>query len=67
MVSNVSKIVNNFIVYLLQIKQFPYVESLRVDYFGDMEHLPVEVVGIILSMLKVAQDVIIASSTCSKW
>ncbi|KAG7950549.1 hypothetical protein I3843_13G119600 [Carya illinoinensis] len=32
-----------------------------------MEHLPVEVVGNILSSLGAAQDVVKASATCSKW
>ncbi|XP_009374727.2 F-box/LRR-repeat protein At1g67190 isoform X2 [Pyrus x bretschneideri] len=32
-----------------------------------MEHLPVEVIGNILSRLKAARDVVIASATCKKW
>ncbi|XP_040993465.1 F-box/LRR-repeat protein At1g67190-like [Juglans microcarpa x Juglans regia] len=32
-----------------------------------MEHLPVEVVGNILSRLGAARDVVMASATCSKW
>jgi hypothetical protein len=32
-----------------------------------MEHLPVEVIGNILSHLKAARDVVIASATCKKW
>lgn len=32
-----------------------------------MEHLPVEVIGNILSRLGAARDVVIASSTCRKW
>lgn len=32
-----------------------------------MEHLPVEVIGNILSLLGAARDVVIASSTCRKW
>ena len=32
-----------------------------------MEHLPVEVVGNILSCLGTARDVVIASATCKKW
>ncbi|KAF2282642.1 hypothetical protein GH714_030324 [Hevea brasiliensis] len=32
-----------------------------------MEHLPVEVIGNILSRLKAARDVVIASTTCKKW
>ncbi|KAJ4846754.1 hypothetical protein Tsubulata_010239 [Turnera subulata] len=32
-----------------------------------MEHLPVEVIGNILSRLKGARDVVIASATCRKW
>ncbi|WCJ34319.1 F-box/RNI-like superfamily protein [Euphorbia peplus] len=32
-----------------------------------MEHLPVEVVGNILSHLQAARDVVIASTTCKKW
>lgn len=34
--------------------------------FG-MEHLPVEVIGNILSQLRAARDVVIASATCRKW
>lgn len=33
----------------------------------DMEHLPVEVIGNILSRLRAARDVVIASTTCRKW
>lgn len=32
-----------------------------------MEHLPVEVIGNILSLLGSARDVVIASATCKKW
>ncbi|KAI4322417.1 hypothetical protein L6164_022114 [Bauhinia variegata] len=32
-----------------------------------MEHLPVEVIGNILSHLRAARDVVIASATCRKW
>lgn len=32
-----------------------------------MEHLPVEVIGNILSRLRAARDVVIASATCKKW
>ncbi|KAK7396682.1 hypothetical protein VNO78_17839 [Psophocarpus tetragonolobus] len=32
-----------------------------------MEHLPVEVIGNILSLLGCARDVVIASATCKKW
>jgi hypothetical protein len=32
-----------------------------------MEHLPVEVIGNILSWLRAARDVVIASTTCRKW
>lgn len=32
-----------------------------------MEHLPVEVIGNILSRLRAARDVVIASTTCRKW
>ncbi|KAJ6983947.1 F-box/LRR-repeat protein [Populus alba x Populus x berolinensis] len=32
-----------------------------------MEHLPVEVIGNILSRLGGARDVVIASATCRKW
>ncbi|TYH67278.1 hypothetical protein ES332_D06G177900v1 [Gossypium tomentosum] len=32
-----------------------------------MEHLPVEVIGNILSRLGGARDVVIASATCWKW
>ncbi|XP_065855259.1 F-box/LRR-repeat protein At1g67190-like [Euphorbia lathyris] len=33
----------------------------------DMDHLPVEVIGNILSHLKAARDIVIASTTCRKW
>ncbi|GKV31807.1 hypothetical protein SLEP1_g40472 [Rubroshorea leprosula] len=32
-----------------------------------MEHLPVEVIGDILSHLRTALDVVVASATCKKW
>ncbi|VVA29476.1 PREDICTED: F-box/LRR-repeat [Prunus dulcis] len=32
-----------------------------------MEHLPVEVIGNILSRLSAARDVVVASTTCQKW
>lgn len=32
-----------------------------------MEHLPAEVIGNILSRIKAARDVVIASTTCKKW
>lgn len=36
-------------------------------FFAAMEHLPVEVIGNILSRLGGARDVVIASATCQKW
>ncbi|KAK7284870.1 hypothetical protein RJT34_19624 [Clitoria ternatea] len=52
---------------LHSVPMFVLVNLVLVNLFYTMEHLPVEVIGNILSHVASARDVVIASTTCKKW
>lgn len=49
------------------VDRYSVVRGLQVGNCSIMDQLPVEVIGNILSHLRAARDVVIASATCRKW